>query len=72
MDVPTDWDWDHDNPTEVGWHAIVYMWDPEEGSFFGTAQWDGSKWLSNYPITGFAGPFPTQQEASDWADAHEW
>ena len=69
-----EWDWDDDNPSSVGWHAVARCWDPEEGTFVGVSYWTGVEWATSFPITnivGFAGPFLNKQTALDWALEHD-
>lgn len=68
-------EWLYDDPktTEPGCYAILYSWDPHEGTFPGCAMWDGTGWLwtSNAVIVASAGPFQAAEPAKAWADEND-
>ena len=66
--------WEHEDPTEPGWYATLHCWDANEGVFPGATQWTGSAWETenrHAAVVGYAGPFPSQEEASAWADVND-
>lgn len=34
-------------PTEPGWYAVLWCYEPNEGFFPDGAYWDGERWLSD-------------------------
>ena len=76
--TPTDWQWGP-LPQVSGWFAVRRCWDPAEGIFpdaawvhHGRIAWsnDGGIFLSTGEAS-YAGPFPTEEEAQAWAEAHD-
>ena len=73
---PSDWCWDP-MPAVDGWFAVIRCWEPEEG-MFPDAVW-ADKGKVAYPHdgglttdgSGYAGPFPTEAAAREWAEAHD-
>ena len=66
-----EWDFDSE-PPEEGWYAVMYSWDPDEGSFPGAWYWTGRQWQSSIPPVAFAGPFEYEHMARLWAEKHDW
>lgn len=66
--TPTDWTFE--DPKEPGIYAIIYSYDPDEGSFSGYDIWDGAKWESRDPTYGYAGPFESIEDAEKWSEEH--
>ena len=65
-------DWLEDDPTEIGWYAVVYCFDPHEGMFPTANYWDGTAWRHRGPIIlRSPNTFPDMTTASDWARAHD-
>lgn len=65
--------WEYDEPpSQEGWYAITYCWDPAEGSLIGADYWDGEKWKRNYPIVGLSpSSFSSESEAEKWAEEND-
>jgi hypothetical protein len=54
-------------PGDVGWYAISYCWDIQEGIISGAAHWDGEKWSRELPIGHYFGVFADEEAAEKWA-----
>ena len=71
-----DWEYSDLPRGKPGYYAIMYVWDPQEGAFPGCVKWDGDKQITDeihgYPVTSWAGPFPTAAEALSWAESHDY
>lgn len=71
------------HPSAVGWYAIQYFWDDNEGIFIAAAHWDGHNWREGYsweesweirrlPISAWSSePFDKSEDAWAWAKAHD-
>lgn len=60
------------NPTAIGWYAILYCYDMEEGIFPAADYWTGLKWSEGLPLCSYSEkPFETISEAYAWADENE-
>lgn len=64
------WEFDIDHPDKPGWYATLHCWDFEEGIFDKATEWLGEKWADDSPITAWAGPFPDEATAQEWAENH--
>jgi hypothetical protein len=62
------WRWPHEcSPTEPGWYAIGFDFGENEGLHMGADYWDGDNWREMLPVCRYAGPFPDEATAKDWA-----
>ena len=74
--APTDWCWDP-LPAISGWFAVIRGWEPEEGMFPGAAWVEAGQVRPPHDNgvardgSGHAGPFATEAEALEWAEAHD-
>lgn len=55
-------------PTETGWYAVLWMYESPEGLSDDGLFWNGETWSKDLPVGSWAGPFATQDLASDWAE----
>jgi hypothetical protein len=58
------------NTREVGWYAVLFCWDANEGIFAAGNRWLGDRWENNLPVYAWAGPFSAMVKADEWARAH--
>lgn len=63
-------EWEDGKPTRLGWYAILYCWDDEEGPFTGSSYWDGG-WSEQLPIIGWIGPFKNEDDAEKEAESRD-
>lgn len=71
MEIPMEdaiWEWHSDNPKTAGFYAILFCYDPDEGTFPDSRFWDGKEWDESLPIVWVSSiAFPTKEDAEDWA-----
>lgn len=60
-------EWKFGSPAESGCYAVITIWDAREGGCIGAAEWTGEKWERDMPVVSYAGPFPDNKTALDWA-----
>lgn len=68
-----DWIFGNDPPSMRGWYAVIICFDEREGLFPQALYSDGHTWAKKLPVTaiGNVGPFASEQEAHDFAYAHD-
>jgi hypothetical protein len=76
-EAPTDWCYER-MPPVTGWFAVLRCYDSEEGIFPSTAyftdgavEWPETRSIAADGSSGHAGPFGSEQEAREWAYAHD-
>lgn len=64
-------------PTEPGWYAVLWCFDPDEGYFPAGFYWDGERWYDGekvrVPPVAMRSPqsFAEEEDATDWAREHD-
>jgi hypothetical protein len=60
------------SPIVSGWYPVLICYDPNEGCFPDSAEWDSAKgWLDGGPVFAFGPPMPTEKAALKWAIARD-
>jgi hypothetical protein len=67
------WTYRSEAPSVEGWYGIVKCWCDCCGLFPDVSCWSGKSWEFDgaATIVGFAGPFQSELEASEWVDAND-